>query len=80
MTDYDLMGTRVFGSKDLIDTLRAAPDIETLDWHRLRLRPPAPPRAPSRLELRVQKIMAEQDAANAQKPADTEKDTKDVWI
>ena len=42
-TDYDLMGTRVFGSKDLVDTLRAAPDIETLDWHRVRLRPPAPP-------------------------------------
>lgn len=66
-TDYDLMGTRVFGSKDLLDALRASPDIETLDWRRVRLRPPSPPRPPSRMEMRFQELLAEQEAAKAQK-------------
>jgi hypothetical protein len=53
------MGTRVFGNKDLIVALHASPDIETLDWHRVRLRPPSPPRPPSRMELRFQELLAE---------------------
>ena len=63
-TDYDLMGTRVFGGKNLIEALEGSLDIETLDWHRVRLRPPSLPRPPSRLELRFQKLLAEQEAAN----------------
>ncbi|WP_426939100.1 hypothetical protein ACQCSV_02400 [Pseudarthrobacter sp. S3] len=66
-TDYDLMGTRVFGSDDLIDALGGSPDIETLDWRRVRLRPPSPPRPPSRMEMRFQELLAEQEAAKAQK-------------
>lgn len=31
-TDYDLEGTKVFGSHDLVQSLRDHPDIETLDW------------------------------------------------
>lgn len=66
-TDYDLMGTRVFGGTDLIDDLKASPDIETLDWHRVRLRPPAPPRPPSRMELRFQEVLAKQEAKKMQR-------------
>lgn len=66
-TDYDLMGTRVFGSDDLIEALGGSPDIETLDWRRVRLRPPSPPRPPSRMEMRFQELLAEQEAAKAQK-------------
>jgi hypothetical protein len=62
-TDYDLMGTRVFGTKDLIDALRASPVVETLDWHQVRLRPPAPPRPPSLLRQRILELMAEQEPA-----------------
>ncbi|WP_045730421.1 hypothetical protein [Pseudarthrobacter chlorophenolicus] len=65
-TDYDLMGTRVFGSKDLIDALRESADVETLDWHRVRLRAPAPPRPPSAMELRFQEVLAKQEAAEAE--------------
>lgn len=65
-TDYDLMGTRVFGSKELIDALHASADIETLDWHRVRLRPPSPPRPPSRLHLRARALLAEQEADDGQ--------------
>lgn len=66
-TDYDLMGTRVFGSKDLIDDLHASADIETLNWHRVRLRPPAPPRPPNPMELRFQEVLAKQEAVKAEK-------------
>ncbi|MET3367376.1 UNVERIFIED_CONTAM: hypothetical protein ABIE34_000597 [Jeotgalibacillus campisalis] len=31
-TDWDLLGSKVFGSKKLIETLRSHPDLETLDW------------------------------------------------
>ncbi|WP_285247485.1 hypothetical protein [Pseudarthrobacter sp. efr-133-R2A-89] len=65
-TDYDLMGTRVFGSTDLIVALKESHDIETLDWHRARLGPPAPPRPPSRLELRIQALLAKKEAERQQ--------------
>jgi hypothetical protein len=31
-TDWDLMGTKVFGTSSLINQLREHPDVETLDW------------------------------------------------
>lgn len=65
-TDTDLMGTRVFGSKELLDDLRAAADVETLDWHRVRVRLPSPPRPPSRLQLRARALLAEQEADDGQ--------------
>lgn len=42
-TDYDLLGSKVFGSKELIEELRRHPDVETLDWFPVRLHPPTPP-------------------------------------
>jgi hypothetical protein len=33
-TDWDLMGTKVFGGHGLVQQLREHPDIETLDWSR----------------------------------------------
>jgi hypothetical protein len=31
-SDYDLMGSKIFGSRALIQQVREHPDIETLDW------------------------------------------------
>ncbi|WP_311214273.1 MULTISPECIES: hypothetical protein [unclassified Arthrobacter] len=35
-TDWDLLGSKVFGSKELIESLRRHPDLETLDWFPVR--------------------------------------------
>ncbi len=32
-TDWDLWGTKVSGPRALIDSLRAAPDLECVEWH-----------------------------------------------
>jgi hypothetical protein len=63
-TDYDLMGSKVFGSKPLIDALRSDPKIKTLDWQQVRIHPPGPPRPPGQLELRIQKLREEQAMAD----------------
>lgn len=41
-TDWDLLGSKVFGSKELIETLRRHPDLETLDWFPVRADPQTP--------------------------------------
>ena len=35
-TDWDLMGTKVFGNHEMVGTLRDHSDIETLDWREAR--------------------------------------------
>lgn len=62
-TDYDLKGSKVFGSKELIEELRQHPDLETLDWFPVRVHPQSPPAPPGRFEVRIQKLREEQRKA-----------------
>lgn len=62
-TDWDLLGSKVFGTKDLIDAIRRHPDLETLDWVPTRIRPPVPPGSPSRLQVRGQELREKQRTA-----------------
>ena len=62
-TDWDLLGSKVFGSKELIEELRRHPDLETLDWFPVRVHPPSPPGPPSRLEIRGQELLEKQRKA-----------------
>jgi hypothetical protein len=62
-TDYDLLGSKVFGSSELIEELRRHPDLETLDWFPVRVHPPSPPGPPGRLEIRAQELREKQRKA-----------------
>lgn len=41
-TDWDLLGSKVFGSRNLIEKLRRHPDLETLDWFPVQVHAPSP--------------------------------------
>lgn len=62
-TDWDLLGSKVFGSRELIEELRRHPDLETLDWFPVRVLPPSPPAPPGRLEIRAQELREKQRKA-----------------
>jgi hypothetical protein len=62
-TDWDLLGSKVFGSKELIEELRRHPDLETLDWFPVRVHLPSPPAPPGRFEIRIRELREKQRKA-----------------